>query len=95
MPDTGYTCIDPTDANAKINKYSTSASFGERTISIMIGYEICQKASQPNVTCWDFDKINKWAQDNGFFIDWIRPETKINVHETDFKEVGLRAMGSV
>ena len=23
-------------------------------------------------------------------MDWIRPETKINIHETDFKEVNLR-----
>ena len=92
MPETGFTCIDPTDANAKINKYSTDASFGDRKISIWIGFEICQRAAQPNVTCWDFDKINKWAQENYFTMDWFRPETKINIHETDFKEVSLRNM---
>ena len=80
MPETGYTCIDPTDANAKINKYSTDASFGDRTISIWIGFEICQKAAQLNITCWNVDRISRWAYDNEFVMDWIRPETKINIH---------------
>ena len=61
-------------------------------MTVGIGFEICQKAARPNVTCWDFDDINKWAQDNKFFMDWIRPETKFNIHETDFKEVNILFM---
>ena len=95
MPEAGYTCIDPTDANAIINKYSTGISFGFKSVSIRIGFEICHKAAKPDVTCWDFDEINKWAQDNLFRMDWLRPETKINIHETDFKEVNLRIMNQV
>ena len=95
MPDSGFTCIDPTDANAIINKYSTGISFGDKATSIGIGFEICQKAAQPDVTCWDFDQINKWAQYNRFNMDWIRPETKINIHETEFKEVSLKVMNQI
>ena len=90
IPKSGFTCIDPTDDNALINTYSTGTSFGDKAMTIRIGFEICQRATQPNVTCMDFEKIKKWAQDNQFALDWIRPETKINIHEKDFKEVNLR-----
>ena len=55
MPVAGNTCIDPKDANAKINKYSTGVAFSDKSTSIQLGFEICQRAAQPNVTCWDFD----------------------------------------
>ena len=42
---TGYTCIDPDDANATINQYSAGSSVSEVTKSVQIGFEICQRAA--------------------------------------------------
>ena len=92
MTEAGYRCIDPEDANAKINIYSSNMNFGDTEKAIRIGFEICQRAAQPNVTCWDYDRIYQWAQDNWFHLDWLRPETKFNILETDFKETYYRRL---
>ena len=33
--------------------------------------------------------------DNKFVLDWIRPVTKFNIHETDYKEVSMQFMQNI
>ena len=82
----GYYCIDPKDAT--LNVYEGSHSFQEVEKTVRIGFEICQKTPQPGVTCWDYDKIQKWATDNWFSVDWFSHGANVNLltkNDEEFK----------
>ena len=82
----GFYCIDPKDAT--LNLYEAGKSFQEVEKTVRIGFEICQKTPQPGVTCWDYEKIQKWATDNWFTISWVSHAANVNLltkNDEEFK----------